>query len=124
MAKFAKPVLRRLKKHYAWLTKLSEASGDLKEVKKILKKATVGQILALAEIILNILRRNVPLTVTEKRILCPFRNRLREIASKKNNCERKRKIFINQKGGILGIIGTILGAAIPAIKGLISAFTG
>jgi hypothetical protein len=111
----------RLQKHYDFIRKLSSASSrSLKDVKKLLKKATSGEILVLAEIVLNMLRKNIPLNVKQKRILCPFRNKLREVASKKTNCEKKRVIFSNQRGGILGIIATILSAAIPAIASLFS----
>jgi hypothetical protein len=111
----------RLQKHYGFIRKLSSASSkSLKDVKKLLKKATSGEILVLAEIVLNLLRRNIPLNVKQKRILCPFRNKLREVASKSTNCEKKRVIFSNQRGGILGIIATILSAAIPAIASLFS----
>jgi len=116
--------LSRLRKHYGFITKLaSAASRSLKDVKKLLKKASAGEILVLAEIVLNLLRKNIPLKVNQKRVLCPFRNKLREIASKKTNCDQKRVIFSNQRGGILGIIGTILSAAIPAISSLFSSLT-
>src|SRR5271156_1870896 len=120
--KMAKSTLNRIKKHYGFLEKLVAASNNLTELKKMFKYASKGEILVVAEIVLNLLRRNIPLTETQKRILCPFRNRLRQIASKKTNCEEKRELCTNQKGGFLGIIGTILSAAIPAIKGLISTF--
>jgi hypothetical protein len=122
-AKFKKAALKRVQTHCGFLTKLNSVSTDLNKIKKLLKNAMPGEILALAEIVLNLLRRNIPLTVSQIRTLCPFRNKLREVASKRTNCEQKRKIFTNQRGGILGIIGTIISAAIPAIKGLISAFT-
>jgi hypothetical protein len=116
--------LGRLQKHYGFITKLATASSkSLKSVKKMLKNATSGEILVLAEIVLNLLRKNIPLSVKQKRILCPFRNKLREIASKKSNCDKKRTIFSNQRGGILGIIGAILSAAIPAISSLFSSLT-
>jgi hypothetical protein len=114
----------RIRKNYGFIQRLLAVIHDLKAVKKLLKNATKSEILTLAEIILNLLRRNIPLTETQKRILCPFRNLLREIASKKTNCEEKRKIFSNQKGGILGILGGILSLAIPAIKSIVSAFSG
>jgi RNA polymerase-interacting CarD/CdnL/TRCF family regulator len=113
----------RVRKHFDFIKKLASVSKNLNATKKLLKSASPGEILALAEIVLNLLRRNIPLTVTQKRILCPFRNRLREIASKRTNCAAKRKVFHNQKGGILGIIGTILSVAIPAITSLISSFS-
>jgi hypothetical protein len=123
VAKLKQASLKRLQKHYGFIKKLHSVSEDLKKVKKLLKNATPGEILALAEIVLNLLRRNIPLTDSQKHVLCPHRSKLRQVASKRTNCEEKRKVFTNQKGGILGIIGTIISAAIPAIKGLISAFT-
>jgi hypothetical protein len=122
ISKHSKPMLKRIRKHFEFIKKLLSVSNNLKAVKELLKNASKGEILALSEIILNLLRRNIPLTVTQKRILCPFRNRLREIASKRTNCTQKKQIFENQKGGILGIIGTILSVAIPAITSLISSF--
>jgi hypothetical protein len=118
--KLGKPKFWRIRKNSSFLNKLLAAAGSLKKLKKLFKNATNSELLAIAEIILNLLHSNIPLTVTQKRILCPFRNRLREVASKKTNCSEKRKIFTNQKGGILGIIGTILSIAIPAIKSLFS----
>ena len=120
--KIGKAISKRVKKHYGFLKKLASLKS-LQAIKRMLKRASSGEILAIAEIVLNILRRNIPLTVKQKKLLCPVRNLLRQVASKKTNCDTKRHICTHQRGGILGIIGTILSAAIPAITGLITSFT-
>lgn len=119
----AKPFLYRIKQHWAFLQKLYATSNNLQATKNLLKKASKGEILALVEIFLNLLRQNPNLTlsVNQKRVLCPLRNRIKEFVSKKTNCDRKRELCTRQKGGILGIIGTVLSVAIPA---LVRLFTG
>ena len=122
VSKITKSTLHRIKQHWSFLQRLYAVSHDIVATKNILKKASKGEILALAEIFFNLLRQNpnLVLSVNQKRILCPLRSKIREFVSKKTNCDRKRELCTNQRGGILGIIGTVLSVAIPALVRLFS----
>jgi hypothetical protein len=77
----------------------------------ILKKADPKLILAICEVIYNILEGNVPLNRSEKEILSKDKKILRKLVEK-NKITYKKKLLI-QKGGF--ILPLLLPAALSAI---------
>lgn len=91
--------------------------------KAIIKGADRPILLALSEICLNIMRRNVPLTEKEKRLLRPYEKQVYQLSLKKQSTSKKKQIV--QRGGFLGtlltsvlpiLISTIIGATTSGKK--------
>lgn len=92
--------------------------------RKIITKATKGNINALSELALNTLLGNVPFDSTHKKKLKRHRFSIRHLAKKISL--KKKKEFLVQKGGflpllitpILSILGGLAANAISHISGL------
>jgi hypothetical protein len=74
---------------------------SIRKRKRILKNATPDQLLALAEISLNICNGRFPITTRQKRRLLPFASFVRRMARFRS--QRGAHKFIVQKGGALPI---------------------
>ncbi len=86
---------------------------------EILKHAPKELIAALSEGALNILNGNVKLTTRKYSSLKRYRSQLRQLANRRTSMRAKRAL-IQQRGGFLGALASIL---VPAITGLIGALT-
>ena len=67
-------------------------------------------LLALSEICLNIIKRNVPLTDNEKKKLKPYEKQVYQMSLKRHSINKKKQIA--QTGGFLG---TLLGSVLPIL---------
>ena len=83
------------------------ARSIAKRRKFLLKQATKEELASLFEICLNILHGNLPLSPHMHKQLKRERNTLRKFPDKKISLKHKRKV-INQKGGFLGTIASIV----------------
>lgn len=90
-----------------------------KRQKALIKGADKEILYALSEIALNIMRRRVSFSESEKKKLRPFEKQFYELSKKKHNL-KKRKVIV-QKGGFLG---TLLGTVLPVIISSVLAATG
>ena len=104
-------------KHTHFIQLLASYRKNPKQLKNLLKFASVGEINALTEVVLNILRGVLPCIKPKKKVSV-HANYLRFIANKKNPVS-KRKQQIIRKGS--GLIAPLLSIAIPT---LISLFSG
>ena len=84
--------------------------------KKLIEGASKNEINAISEIILNVLKGNLPCG-KEKEKLRKKASYLRFIGNYKNPCT-KRKEYLVKKGN--GIIGPLLSIAVPALISLFS----
>ena len=83
-------------------------------VKAVLKNASPDLLKSILECASNVLKGNVPVTPSQKRLLARYKKDLRCLVNKKISLKRKKVII--QKGGfigallkpIAGILGTIL----------------
>jgi len=96
----------RVKPHFKFLKTLKKSS----QKKKLIKRATNGEIKSICEICDNCLKGNLP-----HKKLIKHKASIRYLANKKKTISQKRK-YISQKGGFLG---SLLSVAIPVIAGLI-----
>ena len=90
---------------FTFLAKLSP-----KRQKIIIKGADKPILLALSEICLNLVRRNVPLNDKEKKLLRPFSKQIYQLSLKNKSSNQKKKLI--QRGGLLG---TLLTSILPII---------
>lgn len=107
----------RLKKHFAKLTLLKEAST--KQRKHILKNCNKNLLCCLCECAKNVLKGNVPMTNPQKSKLGRFKRRLRNLASKQTRIKIKKKIV--QTGGF---IGALLAPVLSLLGSLLSPKNG
>lgn len=106
---------RRMKKHFGFFTKIKKANN--KGRRKLIKKASNGEILALSEASKNLLANRLRVKPSAKRKLCVGKRLYRRLASRKLSVEAKRKAI--QRGG-LPFVGLLASAAIPLISEFIA----
>ena len=92
--------MRRLHRQLPFLRSVLK-EADQHQRGERLQLANADQINALSELVMNMLRGNVPLSPANYKILLPHRNALRDMARKKNSIKRRREIMQPQTGGSL-----------------------
>lgn len=89
---------------------LKQANPKLR--KHILKHSPPDFIKSLSEIVYNVLQGNVKICDKTHKCLCRYKKVLRKFASPHTNTEYKRKLIVNQKGGwitpLISIVSAIL----------------
>ena len=103
-----------------YLTLLSQAQNRHKRRRALLDTADKGEILAVSEVIDNLLKGNLPLNQDHRRKLKRYKNSFRSIASKRVPLKTKR-VLIQQRGGF---ISAILPLALSLLGGIGKIFTG
>ena len=106
MAKRKTPLM---KKHGAMVVALAQAPPKYRS--KLIKEAPKHVIQCISECCSNLLKCNVPLSVSQKQRLHPKRQHLRDLASKSVPISKKKKI-LNQTGGLLPFLIPLIGKAI------------
>ena len=101
MSSFNK-MFRRVRSHERSHRVLNAATPNVR--KELLHHCDKELIKCLCECAQNVLKGNVPLTLSQKQKLCRHKHNLRELASKK--VSKKKKTAILQKGGFLGALLT------------------
>ena len=109
----------RLKRNWDWLKVLKSAKPAQR--KAILLAADDDLILAICEIVDNVLRGNVKLSTTQKTKLSKYKKAMRYTAAHKVSKKNKRKLLTNQTGGFLPLI---LGPALALVAGLVGEAIG
>lgn len=92
----------RLKKYLVKLRLLKKSSSKVRN--KILKNCNKNLLCCLCECAKNVLKGNVPLTKPQKSKLSRFKQKLRNLVSKKTRIKVKRRLV--QTGGFLGALLT------------------
>ena len=91
-------IMSLLRKNWAFLQSLlREANAKRREV--MLDRANKSQINAISEMVLNVLKRNVPIKPRTLNLLKRYKTVLREIGSRRNSLKRRRAQLKSQKGG-------------------------
>lgn len=93
------------------------AKANKSDTRRLLKKATSDQLLAIIEIAYNLLRGKLRLNSRQKQILRPLANVIRHISQLRNEQEARRLI---QTGGaivpaIVAIVSTLLAEAVRSL---------
>ena len=91
--------MKRIRRHLAFIQSILKEANRYKG-EELLTHASADQINALSEVVLNLLKKNIP-TPSGKTLkrLKPHKNQLREIAKRKNSVKRRRQLFKSQTGG-------------------------
>ena len=69
--------------------------------KALIKHANKDQVNAVSEIVMNLLKNNVPVTPVTMARLRPYKQILRQIGNRAVSLKKRRQALINQKGGKL-----------------------
>lgn len=77
------------------------SSANRNRRKDFIKHANKDQVNAISEIILNLLKNNVPVTPVTMARLRSYRQILRRIGSRSVSLKKRRQALLNQKGGRL-----------------------
>ena len=67
----------------------------------LIKHANKDQVNAVSEIVLNLLKNNVPVTPVTMARLRPYKQTLRKVGNRAVSLKKRRQALINQKGGRL-----------------------
>ena len=67
----------------------------------LIKHAHKDQVNAVSEIVLNLLKNNVPVTPVTMARLRPYKQTLRKVGNRSVSLKKRRQALINQKGGRL-----------------------
>jgi len=103
----------RLKRNLALLRALEQAPA--RQRRALLSTSKSDLVLAIAEIISNVLQGNVKLNKRQRLRLQRYRKLLRQIASKKVKAADKRSLLV-QRGGFLSVL---LGPALAVVASLV-----
>lgn len=107
----------KVKKHVDLLVYLSKISP--RQQKMLIHGLDRSAVDALAEVALNLIKKNVALTPAQIDKLRPHEESIYQLALKKNSVARKKRL-LRQKGGFLGTLVSL----IPAIvSGIVAATT-
>lgn len=90
------------------------AKCKTRQRKALLQNITPGLLKCLCECSLNVLKGNVKLSPSQKRLLSRHKKVLRSLADRKTSVKRKKQLLI-QKGGFLP---ALLGPILSTIAGL------
>lgn len=96
----------RLRRNFALLKTLTRSSPKIRKV--ILQQCSPNFIQSVCEICMNLLKGNIPVTECQHKKLKRYREKIRQMASRREGVRKKRKL-ITQKGGfLLPLLTTVL----------------
>ena len=90
--------MRRFDRQQPFLKSLLQ-EADHQERKEKLLHANKDQINAVSELVLNVLKRNVPTTSHVVRQLSPYKTALRALTKRRHSVKQRRNILQAQTGG-------------------------
>jgi hypothetical protein len=106
-------------KRKEYLSLLSK-SKDKKRRKLLVDLADNNEIKAVSEIILNILKGNVPLTRAQRRKLQKYQKIMRLITQRSTSSKKRKKLINSQSGGFIGILAPLIGSVLGSVVKLLS----
>ena len=112
-------VSKHVKEHFFIILGLKALSDEVK--KSIMKNASKDLILALMEIVSNVIYGNVDISSEHVRELKKHAKILQEMANRKTSMKRRREI-VQQGGFLAALAGPLLAAVTPLIGGLMKGF--
>jgi len=88
--------MKRVKRHLPFLTSILREANGLKR-HDLLKHANADQINAVSEVVLNLLKNNIPIPPSLMAKLRPHKKVLREVGRRKNSVKKRREWLMAQK---------------------------
>lgn len=90
--------MRRFHRQQPFLKSLLQEADHQQRQEKLVH-ANKDQINAVSELVLNVLKRNVPTTSHVVRQLSPYKSALRALTKRRHSVKQRRNILQAQKGG-------------------------
>ena len=81
------------------LLKAITSAANRNRRKHLIKHANKDQVNAVSEIVLNLLKKNVPVTPVTMERLRPYKQSPRQIGNRAVSLKKRRQAMLNQKGG-------------------------
>lgn len=108
----------RLRRNFALLKTLTTSSPKIRKV--ILQECSPDFIQSVCEICMNLLKGNIPVTQCQHKKLKRHREKIRQMANRRERVSKKRKL-ITQRGGFLlplltSVLPMVADLAIGAIR--------
>ena len=88
----------RMKRQTPFLRTLFR-EADKRRRQSLLEHSNKDQINAVSELVLNVLKKRVPVSPQIIRTLDPYKTTLRELAKRKQSLKRRKQLLIRQTGG-------------------------
>lgn len=111
-----------LKKNVPVLAALGRVNK--KQAKTLIKDSSPDLIHCICEICHNLLQDNIPLSECDLKKVKKHKKIIRALATRGESVKKKKKIILNQKGGILPFLPLLLPALASAAGGLIGKAIG
>ena len=92
--------MERIRRQKTFLKAITSAANRIAR-KALTKHANKDQVNAVSEIVMNLLKNNVPVIPVTMARLRPYRQILRQIGNRAVSLKKRRQALINQKGGKL-----------------------
>ena len=89
--------MKRLRRQLPFLRSVLKEANRFKR-QELLQHANADQVNAVSELVLNLLKQNIPVTAATMNQLRPHKNVLRNLARRKHSLKKRRKWLVVQKG--------------------------
>ena len=89
--------MKRLRCQLPFLRSVLKEANRFKR-QELLQNANADQVNAVSELVLNLLKQNIPVTPAIMNQLRPYKNVLRNLGRRKNSLKKRRQLLVVQKG--------------------------
>ena len=89
--------MKRLRRQLPFLQSVLKEANRFKR-EELLQHANADQVNAVSELVLNLLKQNIPITPTTMNQRRPHKNVLRNLAHRKHSLKKRRQWLVAQKG--------------------------
>ena len=89
--------MKRLRRQLPFLQSVLKEANRFKR-EELLQHANADQVNAVSELVLNLLKQNIPITPATMNQLRPHKNVLRNLARRKHSLKKRRQWLVAQKG--------------------------
>ena len=89
--------MKRLRRQLPFLRSILKEANRFKR-EELLQHANADQVNAVSELVLNLLKQNIPITPATMNQLRPHKNVLRNLARRQHSLKKRRQWLVAQKG--------------------------
>ena len=100
--------MKRLRRQLPFLRSVLKEANRFKR-QELLQHANADRVNAVSELVLNLLKQNIPVTRATMKQLRPYKGVLRNLGRRKNSLKKRRQWLVAQKGrGLWKGLNTVL----------------
>ena len=102
------PSMKRIRRQLPFLRSVFKEANRFKW-EELLQHANADQVNAVSELVLNLLKQNIPVTPATMNQLRPYKGVLRNLGRRKNSFKKRRQWLVAQKGsGLWKVLNAVL----------------